>query len=339
MSRQLKTTDEIENSYIIERTAILIPAFEALAPYKPNQRKKGTKDLPGIEKLAAIEARLLKINYPDEKPEEQKTYGTCLRQITALKKALKVAAKSQLKDAALLHPVNTIITHFGNSLSYQFAAYKENQNTRYRQEVAKRSTKENRVELDLSRYLERAYKILTNVATGNDDLIDWRDVSCALALVTGRRMAEIHLSANFEKIDDYKVAFQGQLKGKTRRVEDTILRNVVFEIPTLVPANLVCFGLQWLDSKGKRFDKSEDPERVNRRWSKVLSEACKDWSIIPEMTYHKFRGAYLRASIVNSQCDPFDYIDYARAILGDDDESTIKAYQRFALKAGTKTKI
>lgn len=31
-------------------------------------------------------------------------------------------------------------------------------------------------------------------------------------------------------------------------------------------------GVEWLDVNGKRFDKSEDPARVNARWSKVLSE-------------------------------------------------------------------
>lgn len=339
MSREIKSADELENSYIDERVAYLLPKFEALAPYKINQRKKGTGDLPGWEKLAAIEAKNLKVTYPDERPEEEKTYGTCLRQITALKKALKTSAKTDLNDKALYHPVLTIITHFGEALSYQFASYKERQNTAYRQQVKERSEPEARIELDLTLYLQRANNLLTRIASGDEEGIDWRDVSCAIALATGRRMAEVHLSAKFELIGEYEIAFTGQLKGKNRRIDGTNLRNVVFKIPTLLPAKLVCFALNWLGDKDKRFPPNEDTERVNRRWSKVLSEAAKDWAIIPDMTYHKFRGAYLRANIVNSGIDPFDYIPYASSILGDDDESTIKTYQRFVIKPGTLTRI
>ncbi|PMB17418.1 hypothetical protein CEN46_23585, partial [Fischerella thermalis CCMEE 5318] len=143
MSRTVKASDELENNYVLDRVKYLLPIFEALAPYKLNQRKKGVGELPGWEKLAAQEARLLKINYPDERPEDEKEYGTALRQITALKKELKKASKTQLKDHALINPVNTIITHFGEALSYQFASYKERQNTRYRDTVNERRQREN----------------------------------------------------------------------------------------------------------------------------------------------------------------------------------------------------
>ncbi|BAZ71180.1 hypothetical protein NIES4106_59770 (plasmid) [Fischerella sp. NIES-4106] len=45
MSRQLKSQEELENSYIDERVKWLLPQFEALAPYKLKQRKKGVGDL------------------------------------------------------------------------------------------------------------------------------------------------------------------------------------------------------------------------------------------------------------------------------------------------------
>ena len=153
MSRQLKQTEELENTYILERVAYLLPIFEALAPYKITQRKKGVNNIPGWEKLAALEAKNLKVTYPDDKPEAEKTYGTGLRQITALKKQLKASAKKGLKDPALLNPVLTIITNFGNALSYQFSSYKERQNTDYRQEIRERSSVESRVEIDPRPYL------------------------------------------------------------------------------------------------------------------------------------------------------------------------------------------
>lgn len=50
MSRQLKSQEELENSYIDERVKWLLPQFEALAPYKLKQRKKGVGDLEGVYK-------------------------------------------------------------------------------------------------------------------------------------------------------------------------------------------------------------------------------------------------------------------------------------------------
>ena len=345
MPRHLLAADEMTNAFIDDRVKVLLPQFEALAPYKITQRKKGVKDFTGWHKLAIQEARLLKLTYPDDKPEDDKEYGTALRQITALKKALKLASKTELKDAALLNPVNTIITNFGNELSNQFAIYKENQNTRYRETVTERRKVENRIEIDLTNSLKYAYNILTDVKNG-EDKINWLDVSCAVALATGRRMAEVHLSANFELIDNHTVAFKGQLKGKDRKIrvvdKAVKLRDVTFKIPTLLPADLVCFALDWLNSKGKRFDKDEDPERVNRRFSKTLNLQCKDWDIFPEdeRTYHKFRAAYLRAAIINNgNVDPYDFTDFAKEVLGDDDESTINAYKRYEIKPGTITRI
>jgi hypothetical protein len=345
MSRQLLQADELTNAFIDDRVKILLPQFEALAPYKITQRKKGVGDLTGWHKLAIQEARLLKLNYPDDKPEDDKEYGTALRQITALKKSLKLAAKTELKDAALLNPVNTIITNFGNELSNQFAIYKENQNTRYRETVTERRKVENRIEIDLTNSLKYAYNILTDVKNGEDS-INWLDVSCAVALATGRRMAEVHLSASFELIDSHTVAFKGQLKGKDRKIrvvdKAVKLRDVTFKIPTLLPADLIVNALDWLGKNGKRFDKDEDPERVNRRFSKTLNQACKDWDIFPsdERTYHKFRAAYLRAAIINDgNVDPYDFLDFAKEVLGDDDESTINAYKRYGIKEGSLTKI
>jgi hypothetical protein len=343
MSRELKAGDELENSYVDERVKFLLPQFEALVPYKLNQRKNGIGDLLGWKKLAINEARLLKITYPDEKPEAEKTYGTCLRQITALKKTLKLAAKTDLKDSALYNPVCTIITHFGEALSEQFATYKATQSELYREKVTERRQPENRIEIDLTNSLEFAHNILTDIK--NDEDANWMDVSCAIALATGRRMGEVHLSASFKKVDDYTIIFKGQLKGKSRKVKTGAkalpIREVPFEIPTLINADLVCFGLQWLGEKGKRFGQDEDPERVNRRFSKTLNQHCKEFDIFPEdeRTYHKFRAAYFRACVVNAGIDAFDFIDYAEKILIDRDETTINSYKRYEIKPESLTRI
>lgn len=344
MSRTLNKAEELVNTYIDERVQYLIPIFEGLAPCKISDRKKGRGDLPGWQSLAIHEARSLRINYPDERPEAEREYGTCLRQITALKKQLKKAAKTQLKDPMLVNQVNTIITNFGNALSDQFAAYKFQQSTRYKETVKERRQEENRVEIDLTNSLQFALDVLSAIKKGED--ANWMDVSCAIALATGRRMAEVHLSASFEKVDEYSVIFKGHLKGKGRRVrvgdKAVAVRDYGFTIPTLLSADLVCFGLQWLEEKAKRFPSDEDPERVNRRWSKVLNQHVKDWDIFPDSdrTYHKFRAAYLRACVENdSTVDKYDFADYAEQVLGDKDETTINSYKRYQIKPGSVTKL
>lgn len=343
MSRQLSAKSELRNLYVERVIARVLPAFEALAPYKLNQRKKGVNDLPGWEKLASVEAKNLKVYYPDTAPEEERTYSTCLRQITAIKKGLKAAARTQLNDEALYHPVCTIITHFGNALSFQFASYKEKQNIDYRQRVDVRRQAGNRVTIDLSNSLRYCQNILIEVVEGGSP--NWMDVSCAVALSSGRRMAEVHLSAQFSKINDYTIGFKGQLKGKERKVKiddrAVNLKAVEYKIPTLLKADLVIVGLDYLDKKDKRFDSNEDPERVNRRFSKTLNLHCKQFDIFPEdeRTYHKFRAAYFRACVVNEGIDGFDFLDYAKTVLIDQDEQTIDSYKRYEIADGSLTKI
>lgn len=338
MSRTLKAPEELENSFVDDRVRVLLPKFEALAPYKRKQREDGIKseELEGWKYLATKEASILKANYEPM---------SCLRQITALKKALKLAAKTGVKDHANYHPVLTIIAHFGDALSFLFSEVTLDKNTRYRQTVEVRSAPENRIELDLSPFLKQAYDVLHQVANGaSKEDIEWRDVSCALALVTGRRMGEVHLSGEFTQVSEYEVSFRGQLKGKSRKVKvgekKLALRDYEFSIPTLVKAELVVNAIAWLEANGKRFERDEEPERVNRRWSKVLSERVADeWYLFEGMTYHKFRGAYFRACVEDAKVDPYDWEDYARSILGDDDSATIKAYKRFVIKPGSTTRI
>jgi len=97
--------------------------------------------------------------------------------------------------------------------------------------------------------------------------------------------------ASFEQVGDHEVIFKGQLKGKSRKLRQKVvangkevlkeipLRDYPFHILTLLPSDLVYNALTWLGEHDKRFPKTEDTERVNRRWSKVLNEKAKDWSM------------------------------------------------------------
>lgn len=319
MSRQLKQADELENTYVDERVKALIPKFEALAPYKRKEREKGKslgsgEVLEGWQNLALNEARILKMRYPDDNPDSEKIYGTATTQITKLKKALKTNAKYLVKDHANYNPVQTIITHFGEALSFLFREYKIRSNEKDREAASERTTSENRLELDLTPFLKEAHRILVLVSKGaTTSDIEWRDVSCAIALVSGRRMAEVHLSGDFKVTGDYQLSFKGQLKGKARKVKiladdgtkkDVMLRDFEFTIPSLVRADLVVKGIEWLDANGKRFSKDEPQERVNARWSKVLSERVRDeWNLFEGMTYHKLRGAYFAACVRNAELE------------------------------------
>lgn len=339
---------QLKNSYVEERVKYLLPLFESLAPFKPKQRQKGSKGynvateeyefIPGWEALVLEEQISLMDRYPDlERSENEREYGTCLRQITALKKALRNATKTQLDDPMMKGAVGTIISHFGNDLSKRFQIYKARQNQRQRETVAVRSEPENRVELDLSPFIQKAHDVLSRLDEFKAP--DWKLVSCSLAMATGRRMAEIHCSAQFRLVDDHTIGFKGYLKGKSRKRDGKAISEYEFKIPTLVPAQLVVDGLNWLEKHGKRVS---EPEIVNRKYSRYLSEAVKEnWLILPckEMTYHKFRGAYFRACVVNASVDPLDFMSYAREVLGDRDEDTIRHYQRFEIKQGSLTLI
>ncbi len=344
MSRQLLAADELTNEFIDERVKILIPQFEALAPYKITDRKKGKDGLTGWEQLASQEVRLLKSTYPDGKAEGEKTYSTAYRQSQALKKALKAVTADKLEDPIVINQFQTIVKNFSLAITFLFSEYKALSNENYKDRVDERSSQENRIEIDLTNSLNYAYNILTGVKNGEDG-INWLDISCAIALATGRRMAEIHLSATFKKIDTYSIEFTGQLKGKSRKVKladkAIKLQDMTFVIPTLLPADLVCSGLEWLNSNGKRFDKNEDIERVNKRFSKTLNLQCKEWDIFPEdeRTYHKFRAAYLRASCITDNIKDQDFMKYAKKILIDNDEKTINSYIRYEIKPGTVTRI
>ena len=383
--RTRKSGTEQVNTYIDHRVKELIPAIEALTPFNATDRKKGKSGLKGWKMLVAEETRHLKSRYPDEtnsdgspKPEIERTYITCLRQITALKKALKEIRPDDLEDPEMIGRFRTIVTYLGEALSEQFTGYTSMKNITYAARVETRSESKQRIEINLEPFIEQAHTILSVVAEGGD--FDWREVTCAIALTSGRRMAEILASGRFTKASDYEISFKGQLKGKLSGIVtdlkgNKIRRNKInfdqmkllkqiepnskfillidheFTIPTLVKADLIISGIQYLADQDKRLEPSEDPLIVNRRWSKPLSEQIKkDWMIVPDeifqaidskdnMTFHKLRSCYF-IGVMGATGETFaDQKDLAENILGDKDLNAIEAYDRFKLAPGTKTRI
>ena len=355
MGRLLSEKGELINGFIDERVQELLPLLEDLATRKIKQREigygQGKSKKKGWKALAIQESVIFKHYYPDvnsdgsPKPESELTYRSAWAQISNLNKGLRKAAKTELKDHALYHPFLTVTNHFVETLYSMFSAYKVNSNIEYKKRVKERRKPENRQVIDLTSYLENAVSVLE--AAKEDEKVHYTQVSCAVALCTGRRMAEVHLSAEFQPVGEYELIFRGQLKGKGRKVEtddgdEKLLRHAEFRIPTLVKADLVKFGLDWLDEKDKRFAKTEDPLRVNRRFSKPLSGTVKnDWDFLGdrETTYHKFRGAYFAANVATYEKPVTEFQDYATEIMGDDDMNTLASYICYEIAPGSKTRI
>jgi hypothetical protein len=146
---------------------------------------------------------------------------------------------------------------------------------------------------------------------------DWRQVSIALAIATGRRMSEIHCSAKFEYLNDAHLKFTGQLKVKGLAAE-YFADHPSYKIPVLVPAKLAIAGHRWLIEKGKT---SPTPQRAARRLAPRLGESMlllkKSLGIEHDFfTYKGLRSIYaLTCNQVFNGGDP-DNALYLAEILG-----------------------
>lgn len=145
------------------------------------------------------------------------------------------------------------------------------------------------------------YELATATLTKIDELKprDWKRVSVSLAIVTGRRLAEIHRSVTkFKYVNSHTVSFTGQLKTKGEAAK-YFAENPSYEIPVLIDANLVVKAHQWLKDNSKVVD---TPDAANRRYSGDLSDFVKilkgKWGIQHQFfTYKGLRAIY--ASVCN----------------------------------------
>lgn len=142
---------------------------------------------------------------------------------------------------------------------------------------------------------EYAVSVLSNLESQKDT--DWRKVSVALAIATGRRLAEIHLAASrFEYVDARHVKFTGQRKlmGDAAAYFE---QNPSYIMPVLVDAEKVVKAHQWLKQKGQVV---ESPQAVNRAFGNRLRQWVRHlkqkWGILhPLFTYKAFRSIYASA--------------------------------------------
>ena len=164
------------------------------------------------------------------------------------------------------------------------------------------------------------YNFATRILSDTDNLSSrkWKHVSIALAIATGRRLAEIHQqSTKFEYVDKNHVNFTGQLKVKGD-AEEYFDKNPSYEIPVLIDASLVCKAHQWLKDNNKVVDNSK---AVNRRYSGDISQAMKGLKANLSIDHDFFTYKGLRTIYAQTCNDVFNNSDsdntlYLAQILG-----------------------
>jgi hypothetical protein len=345
-----QNVEQIEvNNFVRDRAPVIFKELELLCPFKLKQRREGRGDVKGYKSMGVREAEILMLMYPDSKPDPEKTYNSAYAQIAALRLEMLNLRKKEgmLDDHAFFGSMKTLIQNFTDELYSHFSVYRKRYNDMYKDEVKTRSRQENRVEITPQYFIEKAKLVLECLTTDDRKEVNWKDVSCALALCSGRRMIEVHMTGKFEYIDDYTLTFSGQAKGKGRKENGILLKNATFNIPTLIPSYLIIDGIDYLNELGKRPDeKTNHPQVVNSRYSRYLSERIKSmWSIglgFDEVTYHKLRSVYgicIAHDYCINQGNLLDAYDYLAESLGDSSSDTLRAYSRYKIKPGQQIKF
>lgn len=176
----------------------------------------------------------------------------------------------------------------------------------------------NAIKVDVTRLIEWAGKTLTHLPQKSDS---WTLVATALMVATGRRQSEIMSSGRFTVSGD-KLSFSGQLK----RHQDE--QNAPIDIPTLVDAQLVINGIQWLDSWRKRIEPADESfkaqqsaaKKAHDKYSRYLSQAAK--AVLTQ--YVDISGDWIHESKDRRKCHLF------RQIYGQ------LAYKRYYANSGRK---
>ncbi len=120
----------------------------------------------------------------------------------------------------------------------------------------------------------------------------WYDLAAGLVAVTGRRSTEILSTATFTEKSAYSVMFSGALKRRGEKV------NLSFEIPTLVPAQLV-IAAQLRLRESLQVSELDTPKIINDRYGAAVVKAVNYHftGLVPprdgeDLYTHLFRSVY-----------------------------------------------
>jgi Telomere resolvase len=194
-------------------------------------------------------------------------FTTKMRYRTHICNLLKEYVEAE-RDAVHFKQLESCLEMLQKQIQFQITDIAEQKKGLQERRLAERK-KEKEV-ISFKPIYEFAVAVLNNL--DNYKAPDWKKVSIALAIVSGRRMAEIHLSSSsFEYVDAKTCDFTGQLKVKGD-AEEYFTKNPSYPIPVLVDARLVVAAHDWLKKNNKVVDNTTV---AANRYTKDLSEAMK----------------------------------------------------------------
>lgn len=301
------------NEDLGEWTQKLYQEFRALV--QSRWRKDGTWDDAIHGDIAGLAYRVMR--FLDKREGHQNDGGlaftTKLRYRTHICNLLTELVESE-EDAVYFKQLKSCLEMLLRQIKIQINDLTQQKKGLQERQLAKR--KKAKESISFKPLHDFAVKTLNNL----DKLSfrQWKRVSIALAITTGRRLAEIHQeSTKFEYIDKKHVNFTGQLKIKGD-AEEYFAKNPSYQIPVLVDAKLVIEGHQWLKDNNKVVD---NPKAVNRRYSGDISQAMKGLKANLDINHDFFTYKGLR-TIYSQVCskvfnnDDSDNTLYLAEILG-----------------------
>lgn len=208
-----------------------------------------------------------------------------------------------------------MVLYFNHRLDRGIDSIEKANKAAYQKKISAQVT--NMIDIDPTEWIDKARRFLSKPETAK-----WAELVFALVLVTGRRPAEIHTTARFEKVSEFEVSFTGQLK--TNNDE-----GVSYTIPTLVEADLVLAGMEVLGDLGKRID---NIHRANKLFSSGHSRAMKEigWG----QPIYEFRKLYAAVcwETIGKATNVFEPV-YVGQILGHDadNRSSADSYVKYRI--------
>ena len=158
-----------------------------------------------------------------------------------------------------------------------------------------------------------------------ENLSDHRNVAIALAIVTGRRMAEILAVGRFElSSTEGHLLFTGQSKTRGSTAGNS---TEVFDIPVLAEPELILKAIEYLDNDSDKY-RLETTEEVNKKYSKSLSRKMVEWSTFAGVTmeFKSLRALYASVCFERLATDTDNENSYFASILGHGEKDITTAF-------------
>lgn len=278
------TTGEFKDTYRGAMSGLGVALVRYLDTYR------GVKSPNGLKSSGKLKARARILNGLKENIDDLKGSLSYNAMVSGIEVIEAVAKQALLEDAV-------------------------NRNTEYKKNIGTR--KLDKTEIKVQPLIDWATEVLKGV---NDDLKKkhYKEVSIALALVTGRRQAEIHVSeTSFSKVRNKRaVSFTGQLKTRGEATE-YFDKNPSYDIPTLVDSQLVINAHEWLKANDKTAD---SPKKVHVKFCRYLNEAMTVFNEKfglnhDKVSYKSLRSIYALTAY-KRQSDNQDIAMYLGKILG-----------------------